>query len=101
MFWIIVIVGFIIAIPFIMKSWGYSAPTGDFNIGLDAYNAGNFKIARMEFTYLAEQGNAEAQFFLGVMYSNGFGVPQDHGKALQWYRRAAERGHESAQAKLT
>ena len=31
----------------------------------------------------AEQGYAEAQFNLGVAYSKGFGVPQDHVEAVK------------------
>jgi len=45
----------------------------------------------------AEQGNAAAQFNLGVMYDNGQGVPQDRAEALQWFRKAADQGSASAQ----
>ena len=44
------------------------------------------------FRRAAEQGFAEAQFNLGVMYANGHGVPQDDAMAVTWYRRAAEQG---------
>ena len=45
---------------------------------------------------LAEQGDAEAQFNLGVMYANGEGVPQDYAEAVKWYPKAAEQGDEYA-----
>ena len=48
----------------------------------------------------AEQGNAVAQFNLGVMYANGHGVPQDDAEAVKWYRRAADRGEDRAQFNL-
>ena len=48
----------------------------------------------------AEQGDAAAQFNLGVMYDRGEGVPQDDGEALLWYRKAAEQGHAAAQFNL-
>lgn len=38
----------------------------------------------------AEQGVAEAQRYLGVMYSKGQGVPKDFQQAIVWYRKAAE-----------
>ncbi len=38
-----------------------------------------------------EQGFANAQFALGLMYAVGQGVPQDYAAALKWFRRAAER----------
>ena len=40
----------------------------------------------------AEQGNAAAQYNLGVMYDNGEGVPQDYAEAAKSYRLAAEQG---------
>ena len=48
----------------------------------------------------AEQGNASAQFELGLMYANGVGVPQDDAEAVKWYRLAAEQGYASAQLEL-
>lgn len=38
----------------------------------------------------AEQGDARAQFGLGLMYDAGQGVPQDDSEAAKWYRKAAE-----------
>jgi hypothetical protein len=49
---------------------------------------------------LAEQGNARAQFRLGLMYADGTGVPKDQVQAEQWYRKAAEQGEANAQAHL-
>ncbi len=37
----------------------------------------------------AEQGDAQAQFNLGVMYERGRGVPQDFIRAHMWYNVAA------------
>lgn len=48
----------------------------------------------------AEQGHAEAQYFLGIMYGDGSGVRQDHAEAVRWYRQAAEQGYANAQNKL-
>ena len=45
----------------------------------------------------AEQGDATAQFNLGVRYRNGQGVPQDYAEAVRWYRLAAEQGYATAQ----
>ena len=49
---------------------------------------------------LAEQGVAEAQYNLGVMYENGQGVRQDDAEAFRWYRKAAEQGVAEAQYNL-
>ena len=48
----------------------------------------------------AEQGNADAQYSLGVMYDDGRGVPQDGAEAVKWYRLAAEQGYSLAQFNL-
>ena len=53
----------------------------------------NFK----EMLQVAEQGNAVAQFNLGLMYDKGQGVRQDYAQAVQWYRKAAEQGDAQAQ----
>ena len=45
----------------------------------------------------ADQGNADAQYNLGVMYYTGQGVPQDHVQAVKWFRLAADQGLASAQ----
>ncbi|WP_051908363.1 tetratricopeptide repeat protein [Candidatus Odyssella acanthamoebae] len=48
----------------------------------------------------AEQGHAEAQFNLGVMYEDGQGVTQDDAEAVKWYRKAADQGDADAQNNL-
>ena len=48
----------------------------------------------------ADQGLAEAQHNLGVMYYNGHGVLQDYATALEWYRKAADQGFAGAQINL-
>lgn len=48
----------------------------------------------------AEQGHAQAQFNLGMLYYNGEGVPQDYQEAVKWHRKAAEQGDASAQGYL-
>jgi len=49
---------------------------------------------------LAEDGDAEAQFNLGVMYDDGEGVPQDYKEAFKWYTKSAEQGVAEAQHNL-
>ena len=48
----------------------------------------------------AEQGDAEAQFKLGSIYSKGKGVPKDFVEAVRWYRKAADQGFAPAQDNL-
>jgi TPR repeat protein len=53
-----------------------------------------------ELRKLAAQGDADAQWQLGVRYHNGEDVPRDDVQAMQWFLRAAEQGHVTAQATL-
>lgn len=72
----------------------------DFSTGSEAAKAGDYVAAFQEWAPLAEQGDAVAQKNLGIMYSRGEGVPQDHAEAEKWYRRAAEQGDAGAQNNL-
>ncbi|MFC5457688.1 tetratricopeptide repeat protein [Prosthecobacter fluviatilis] len=49
---------------------------------------------------LAEQGDAEAQYRMGVCVESGDGVPKDTGAALQWFRHAAERDHGKSKTRM-
>ena len=48
----------------------------------------------------AKQGEAYAQYNLGVMYEYGEGVPENDTEAVRWYRKAADQGLSSAQYNL-
>ena len=45
----------------------------------------------------AEQGEAIAQFDLGLIYYKGDEVPQDYAEAAHWFRLAADQGYADAQ----
>ena len=51
-------------------------------------------------TKAAEEGDAKAQYYLGVMYNIGDGVPKDKAKAVEWLTKAAEQGDAAAQLNL-
>ena len=77
-----------------------SSWSADFGKGYTAYNSGDFATALREWTPLAEQGNASAQYNLGFMYDLGMGVLQDDKTAVKWYTLAAEQGNADAQYNL-
>src|SRR6266487_3629596 len=100
-------------IPPLMNAWTrYLAAAGllltclaspvlaDFKKGMTAYEAGDYATALKMWRPLAEQGNTDAQYGLGLMYDGGKGVPQDNAEAARWYRKAAEQGLASAQSNL-
>ena len=77
-----------------------SASEQDFDMGYEAYKAGNYGLALQKWTVLADKGNVNAQFYLGRMYSNGQGVPQDYAVAVKWFHLAAKQGNAESQKVL-
>jgi len=65
-----------------------------------AYVKQDYATALRLFRPLADQGDADAQNMLGLMYQAGHGVPQDYAQAVKWYRLAADQGHAWAQTSL-
>jgi TPR repeat protein len=59
----------------------------------------NFSFAQSfnEVKKSAEQGDAVAQFNLGVKYSKGRGTLTDKKKAFYWHKNSAEQGYAEAQ----
>jgi TPR repeat protein len=72
----------------------------DYEKGLKAYNAQDYATALKEWRFLAERGNARAQYVLGHMYINGEGVIQNDKEAATWFRKAAEQGDVNGQLLL-
>jgi len=65
-----------------------------------AYAAREYALASRMFTDLAAGGDARAQTYLGYMYANGVGVPQNFMVAAGWYRCASQQGIPRAQYML-
>ena len=74
-----------------------AAPLDD---AVAAYDSGDYRQALARLRPLAEQRNAVAQFYLGIMHANGSGVPRDLAEAQRLYRLAAAQGHAPAQFNL-
>ena len=68
--------------------------------GYQSYLKGDYQAAYEEWLPLAELGDAEAQYNLGVMYDEGAGRARDLAMAAQWYEKAAEQGLVDAQTNL-
>ena len=61
----------------------------DLQKGIIAFNNGGYATALREWMPLAEQGNADAQASLGIMYAFGNGVIKDNVYAHMWGNIAA------------
>ena len=81
----------IVALLFPLAAWA------GMDEGVEAYSTGDYAKALAEFQALADQGNAEGQYFLGLFYHNGFGVKRDPAEAVKWFQKAAQQGDARSQ----
>jgi hypothetical protein len=72
----------------ILLSLAAPVAAGPFEDATAAWGKGDYATALRLIRPLADQGNASAQYYLGSMYYNGHGVPQDYAEAVRWYPRA-------------
>ncbi|QQF85977.1 sel1 repeat family protein [Histophilus somni] len=84
----------------IVQSTLAETDTERFNRALQFIKQQNYSDAFPLFKQLAEQGDANAQHNLGVMYENGNGITQNDQQAVYWYTKAAEQGEAHAQNNL-
>jgi uncharacterized protein len=90
------------AIAAIVLVSAFAAPVaaGTFEDAVDAHARGDYAKALRLIRPLANDGNASAQFNLGLMYATGQGVQQDNAAAALWFQKAAEQGYAPAQSNL-
>jgi len=92
--------------PVILRHWYGSVAQATTQPGTPTVSAQNMsgrsidKDSAEALRKLADAGDADAQWRMGVRYHTGAGVPQDDRQAVQWFLRAAEQGHVGAQATL-
>jgi len=77
-----------------------SKKQGDFFQGFKAFERGQYDRARNAWLPLALKGDVDAQFNLGTLYDNGFGVDKSATKAARWYILASRRKLSVAQVTL-
>ena len=75
---------------------------GDYQKGLDAYKKKNYKVALEEWKIFANNNpnNSNVQNYLGHMYFNGYGIPKNYKRALEWFKKADKLNHRTAQYNL-
>jgi uncharacterized protein len=76
------------------------ATAGTLEDAVAAAQKGDYATAHQMLRPLANKGDARAQFDLGQLYANGWGVRRDFDIAVGWYSKAAEQGLAIAQYNL-
>lgn len=84
----------------VLMAFSSNAWAGDFKTGWDAYSATDYATALSEWQGLADAGDANACYGMGLLYGNGFGVDMNDDLALKYYGVAADKGHADAQYSL-
>ena len=87
----------LVALPLLVGSHLASAGLAE---GLDALRRSDFGAAVKELRPLAERGDAEAQYRVGLMYEHGRGYKRDMAQAVAWLTKSATQGHPAAQQEL-
>ena len=90
----------LILLPFVALLWSAVCLAGELEDGLAAYKRGDYKTAIALWTIGANKGDAAAQNNLGLMYTQGLGVPRNDKEAVSWFHKAAENGDAAAQNNL-
>ncbi|PWR22199.1 trypsin-like peptidase domain-containing protein [Zavarzinia compransoris] len=85
---------------FVLMAAGIPAWAANYQEGFAAYERGDYVEAYRVWLPLAEGGDSDAQFGVGVMLDNGQGLAENDAEAAKWYRLAAERGNPDAQFNL-
>ena len=76
---------------------GCDSQTREYNTALEHLANRELEQALPVLTSLAEAGYAPAQFRLGMMFAEGFGIQQNWRQAAQWFERAAQQNDVGAQ----
>ena len=77
-----------------------SAKAEYFDDALLTYRHGEYLEAFSMFEKLAKQGDARAQFWIGTMWYQGKGKPQNYREAFRWYLRSAYAGNADGENNL-
>ena len=90
----------IIAVAVVAAGWVHAGQAQEIEQCRDAYDKERWADALMMCKPLAEKGDAEAQYHLGWMYSNGQGVMQDYKATARLWGLAAKQSYPDAQSFL-
>jgi len=67
-----------------------------YKLGLRWYQQGQYDIAKKMWKPMAENGDCDAEYALGLLYFNGLSVRKNRSTALEWWGRAAEQAQPQA-----
>lgn len=90
----------LISLMILVSTSALAMPNVQRHLFNSAVSQKNYAAAQKILQPFVHQNDAEAQYNLGVMYDNGFGVARDEHQAISWYQKAANQGYAMAQFNL-
>ena len=90
----------LLVLPVVLVLLLGSPAAANLSKGSEAAESGNDATSLKEWGALAEQGDSDAQFNMGIVYLQGLGVTQDYQAAFKWFKKATEQKHAIAQFSL-
>ena len=88
------------AMAFTVNTHAQAQGNANFEAGIAAYQANDLPLAYKAFLAAANEGHADAQFNVALMYERGIGVGKDEKEAFVWYGKAASQESAAAQFNL-
>ena len=89
------------ATPLVLAAaFAASVIAGPLEDGMEAYQEKDYLKALQVWRPLAQAGDPDAQYRVGVLYAEGKGVAPNDAEAALWFERAAEQGEPMAQYNL-
>jgi TPR repeat protein len=88
------------AMAFTVDTHAQAQGNANFDAGIAAYQANDMPLAYKGFLAAANEGHADSQFNIALMYERGIGVGKDEKEAVVWYGKAASQGIAAAQFNL-
>lgn len=94
--WLVLIVALaLLALSF--PAWAEEDPAEMYAKAAEAWKAEDYETALSYMIPLAEMGEINSMYNVGIAYANGFGVPVSYEDAAKYFKMAADGGHEDAQ----
>ena len=84
----------------VLGSNASAGPKEQFEEAVRVHKAGDYDAALRLWSRIAEQGDAAAQYNVGVIYYNGLGVDRNFVEALRWYRMSGEQQYSLSEFRL-
>lgn len=86
----------VFAVVLLATRFTVSVAAGPYEDASAAYVSGHYAVAMRLWQPMADQGDSDAQYGLGLMYDKGRGVTQNFVLAHMWFDLSAAQGNQSA-----